>query len=302
MKLLLIVALLLGSTLSGLVEAKKKKVRRNMKSSMSKKSSMSNKSSKMKKKAKVKRTKKKKPKDPTNQSSSLLPGTPADSICIQQCKCQKSNRRRRRFSQLTPYFVAAADFEKGTLIIDTPGSYRLCEDISFYPNPPSEGLSPAEAMVPTDFASYDENNFGLGFFAAIAIAADNVDLYLNGHTLQQSEEHALMQRFYANIELNNSPFIPGAGPAQFVGENGNFHASSNLRILGPGTLGRSSHHGIHGNNNANVEISNVTFENFEVAAISINNVDGLRIADNQVKGNRKDVPVTGMFSAAHFIR
>lgn len=149
---------------------------------------------------------------------------------------------------------------------------------------------------------YDENSFGLGFFAAIAIATDNVDIYLDGYTLEQSKGHALMQRFYANIELNNSPFIANVGPARFVGEGDTFRAASNVRILGPGTLGRSSHHGIHGNNNANIEISNVTFRDFEVAAVSINNVDGLQITNNKVKGNRKDVPVTGMFSAAKFIR
>ena len=149
---------------------------------------------------------------------------------------------------------------------------------------------------------YDENTYGLGFFAAIAIAADNVDLYLDRHTLEQSKGHALMQRFYANIELNNSPFIPGVGPAQFVGDDDTFHPSANIRILGPGTLGRSSHHGIHGNSNVNIEIAHVTFTDFEVAAVSLNDADNVHIHDNEVNGNRKDVPVTGMFSAAHFIR
>lgn len=178
----------------------------------------------------------------------------------------------------------------------------MCEDITFNPNPPSETVPPCEAFTPEFGDVYDENSFGLGFFAAIAIAADGVDLYLNGHTLEQSKGHALIQRFYANIELNNSPFIAGAGPAQFVGDGDTFHPSSYVRILGPGKLGRSSHHGIHGNNNANIEISNVAFEDFEVAAISLNNADGVQIRDNTVIGNRKDVPVTGMFSAAHFIR
>ena len=111
-----------------------------------------------------------------------------------------------------------------------------------------------------------------------------------------------MQRFYSNIELASAPFIAGTGPAQFVGEGDEFHAASNVRIIGPGTLGRASHHGIHGNNNANIEILGITFEDFEVAAVSINNVDGLKIEGNLIDGNRKDVPVTGMFSAARFIR
>ena len=60
--------------------------------------------------------------------------------------------------------------------------------------------------------------------------------------------------------------------------------------------------GIHGNENTNVIISDVTFQDFEVAAVSLNNVDGLVISKNTISGNRKDVPITGMFSAARFIR
>ena len=78
----------------------------------------------------------------------------------------------------------------------------------------------------------------------MAIAADDVTLYLNGHTIEQSAGHALMQRFFAVIELANSPFISNAGPAQFVSGGGSaYAAASNVNILGPGTIGRSSHHG-----------------------------------------------------------
>jgi hypothetical protein len=38
------------------------------------------------------------------------------------------------------------------------------------------------------------------------------------------------------------------------------------------------------------------------AAVALNHVDGLLIENCQVNGNRKDVPVVGMFSAARFIR
>jgi len=60
--------------------------------------------------------------------------------------------------------------------------------------------------------------------------------------------------------------------------------------------------GIHGNENTNVKITGVTFQDFEVAAVSLNNVDGLEIVENTISGNRKDVPVVGLFSAARFIR
>ena len=41
---------------------------------------------------------------------------------------------------------------------------------------------------------------------------------------------------------------------------------------------------------------------FEVAAVSLNNVDDLEISNCNIIRNRQDVPVVGMFSAARFIR
>lgn len=196
-----------------------------------------------------------------------------------------------------------ADFDNGTYVITEPGRYQLCEDITFYPlvNPPEE-VGAAEAFEPDFPGPFDENAFGLGFFAALCIATSNVRLDLNGFTIQQSEEHALLQRFFALIELADSPFIPGVGPAQFVGPEQSFNPASDIKILGPGTIGRSSHHGIHGNENSNVIIRDVTFVDFEVAAVSLNNVDTLVISSCDIPHNRHDVPVLGMFSAAKFIR
>ena len=71
-----------------------------------------------------------------------------------------------------------------------------------------------------------------------------MSLFLNGHTIEQSAEHALMQRFFSVIELANSPFIPGVGPAQFVSGGGlAYMSATNVNIFGPGVIGRSSHHG-----------------------------------------------------------
>lgn len=90
---------------------------------------------------------------------------------------------------------------------------------------------------------YDEEAFGLGFFSAIAVTTSNVEIDLNGHTIEQSKGHALFQRFFAIIELASAPFIKNAGPAQFVGDDDTFEPASNVMITGPGTIGRSSHHG-----------------------------------------------------------
>lgn len=129
-----------------------------------------------------------------------------------------------------------------------------------------------------------------------------MEFYLNGFTIEQSQQHALLQRFFSVIELNDSPFLRDTGPADFVADDEVFLEASNVLIQGPGKIGRSSHHGIHGNSNRNIQIRNVIFEDFEVAAVSLNNVDNLVIERCVVTRNRHNVPVVGLFSAARFIR
>ena len=119
-------------------------------------------------------------------------------------------------------------------------------------------------MYLPDFNVYDEKAYGMGFFAAIAISASDVEIYLNNFSIEQSASHALMQRFFAIIELANSPFLESVGPAQFVGDGG-FKSASKVLIQGPGRIGRSAHHGVHGNENQDITIH--TFQEFEVAAV-----------------------------------
>jgi hypothetical protein len=198
--------------------------------------------------------------------------------------------------------IRQKDFTTGTLIIDNPGIYKLCENIVFDPNAPQGDVPSEDAYDPIFPGEYSKNAYGLGFFSAIAIQAPDVEIRLNSHSIEQSKGHALFQRYFAVFELASSPFIKGAGPAQFIGEEEVCICASNLKILGPGVIGLSSHHGIHGNDNKNVEIRNVVFVDFEVAAVSLNNIDGLVIQDCEILHNRHDVPINGMFSAARFIR
>ena len=223
------------------------------------------------------------------------------------------------FSLLLPGVVMAqdaavtlltqADFESGTYKISEPGIYRLAEDISFNPHPvgsPGEdGVTPLDAynaglpfrsQLGMGESQFAPAAYGLGYFAAIAIFADGVTLDLNGHTIEQSAEHALLQRFFAVLELADRPFVPGQGPHGF---GATIRSATNLTIKN-GTIGRSSHHGIHGNGNRNVKIKNVDFVDFEVAALALNGVEGLKVIDTNAR-NREDVPVIGTFSNARFI-
>jgi hypothetical protein len=206
--------------------------------------------------------------------------------------------------------LSQSDFVSGTYIISTPGVYRLSEDISFNPNSlatiqvgtPSATSWDSGSVLSTQFVSnggdYDDKAYALGFFAAIAIITNDVVLDLNGYTLEQSKEHCLQQRFYANIELNDQPFIPNQGPNDF---GSNISKSSNLYVVN-GTIGRSSHHGIHSNGNSRVLLEGLNFIDYEVAAIAMNGIQNAVVSNCTIEKSRTDVPILGTFSAGRFIR
>lgn len=207
--------------------------------------------------------------------------------------------------------LTQADFVNGTYQIKNPNYvYVLSENIDFNPNnlamrklvDPNATSYESGDVLSTQFTNnggeYDPAAFGIGFFAAISVQCDNVCIDLNGKKIEQSAEHALQQRFYANIELASAPFIPSQGPHNF----GNSVISAKNVYIYNGTLGRSSHHGIHGNDNENILIENVNFANYEVSPVALNNVNNFSAVNCNIISSRKDVPVLGIFSAARFIR
>ena len=205
------------------------------------------------------------------------------------------------------YPIKNEDFKNGTLILDSPGIYYLEENIIFDPNPPLDDtnvLDVVECCKPKlhQFKSnggiYDDSHYILGFFTVISVIGSDITIDLNGYSIEVSERFALMQRFASLIELATSPFVPSQGPANF---GLNFNSGENI-IIRNGKLGLSPHHAIHGNSNKNVLLEYLDIENFEVAAIHFNAVDGLEINHVNIITNRLDIPVLGIFSAATFIR
>lgn len=189
-----------------------------------------------------------------------------------------------------------ADFDAGTYRIRTSGRYRLGESIRFRPNPDDDFRPRADqaALYPTTGA---EAGYRLGFFAALTIEVPDVELHLNGMTIEQHPDHALQQRFFAVIELADQPFIPGQGPSDF---GATIQAANRVWIHG-GTIGLSSHHGIHGNDNQDVLLEDLRFRDFEVAGVAVNGVRRLKLAHSIVGPARTDVPVLGTYSAARFL-
>ena len=221
-------------------------------------------------------------------------------------KCELSRLRQKYKDNIV--ILMQSDFSCGTYVISQPGVYHLGENITFNPNSraklriqqsnPSLSFYESGDVQPFQFPQYHPAAFGIGFFAAIAITAKNVVLDLQGYTLRQSAEHALAQRFYANIELASQPFIPVQGPHSFGFD---FKAAENCFIVN-GTLGLSSHNGIHGNSNKRIFMRDLHFVNYEVSAASLNNVNGWYVSNCYAAGSRKDLPIVGTFSGARFIR
>jgi len=206
--------------------------------------------------------------------------------------------------------LRAKDFEEGTYRITEPGLYVLAEDVAFNPNrgdvagspnafdPARNGdWSPTPAQRATG-GQYAGTGYVLGFFAAVAVEVSDVVLDLGGHTLEAHPEFALQQRFFSLVELASAPFIAGAGPADFGGD---FAAASRACVQN-GTLGLTSHHGVHGNDNDDVLVRDVAFRSFEVAAVHLNRARRAAVARVTARGSRVDVPVLGAWSAARFLR
>lgn len=183
------------------------------------------------------------------------------------------------------------DFKNGPVYLTNPGIYKLVEDIEF--NPFSNFSDIFDSL-----ASYPEANhhFVLGYFAAIIINGQHIELDLNGFTIKQSYLHNLQQRFFALIELADRPFLPGQGPANFGTE---IISCKDITIRN-GILGLSSHYGIHGNNMENVRIKDLTIYNFEVAGISLNGGHNIHIDNVEIRHNYQHIKVTGLFSNAIF--
>lgn len=207
------------------------------------------------------------------------------------------------FDNNTPYSIINlynSDFNNGTIRIKKSGIYRLQENIVFNPNEYND-FSPTTEQISSGL--YPENMSGpyhLGFFAAITVETSDVIIDLNGYTIEQSKLHKLQQRFYANIELANSPFIPKQGPSSFIGVGG--YRPANRVLIMNGTSSSTSHHGIHANTANNVVLHNLTFNKFEVAGIALNGTTTAIFDKIVIENNDNKIPVLSTYSQAIFIR
>jgi len=228
-------------------------------------------------------------------------------------------RLEQQFPQLDDdqvTWLRQEDFDHGAIYLTRPGTYRLASDIRFFPTSmrPSETRRPCETgpqLSPEDLAAFVARypseltpmlrmGLALGFFAAIVVMADDVIVDLNKFEIAMAPEYAVLQRFFAIIELASSPFVPMQGPFD-ASTSTIFRAPRRVKVHN-GILGLSSHHGIHANLPCEVLIEDVTFRGYEVAPIAINGGKNVVIQRVVAEGHRIDVPVAATYSNVRYIR
>ena len=184
------------------------------------------------------------------------------------------------------YCLSQRMFTSGTYRITEAGLYCVVENIAFNPDPWFPG---SEESYPGSQNSMD-GAYALGYFAAITIEASGVVLDLNGYTLSQDQRFYWKQRFGSIIEISNTPFLQGYGPAHFGAE---FAYVKDVTIKN-GNLGLSSHHGIHANNAKNVVIKNLNIFDFEVGAIQLNGFKNVQLSNLNIGPSLQYVPFSGL--------
>jgi len=214
-------------------------------------------------------------------------------------------------------YLTQNDFKHGTYRIRQCGHYVLSEDVVVNFNPPSEqeqrnaDFSPNRIdgelfWFPTRQQSVHDDeypglytysgSYSLGFFAAITIESDHVIVDLNGYSLSMHRTFYLQQRFFSLIELAAKQFVPLQGPSTW-GWTHEYYCNE-CEIRGPGTLGLTSHHAVHGNNAQNVYIHDLHVQYFDVAGIACNGCQSVRIEDVVIGPQNNAIPTLGRYTHA----
>ncbi len=184
-----------------------------------------------------------------------------------------------------------ADFTSGSYRVRAPARLVLQEDISFDPT----------------LTRADLPKSGFWFTALSIETLGEVEIDLNGHRFEESRHYldTNLAQVFSIIEISNSPYA-GGGPA--FGGNGifayrgdtQFTPAGQVRILGPGVLGRSGHWGIHGSNFDSLLVRNVRFRNQQVGGIVVNGERAVRLERVRITGWENDpIVVTPLVTGAY---
>jgi hypothetical protein len=206
-----------------------------------------------------------------------LPITGADSVSIYVGILKYLGKKKIFPYKMTTIIHLNQDsFANGTYRIKSSGKYILDENIIFNP-------TETRPDIPS----------GTGWFAAITVETDDVDINLNCHSIEAAAEflNSHQAGVFAIIELDNCPFSGstyGYLGSNFTGDTSFVHGN-NIRIHN-GSIGRTSYWGIHGDNNTRVIIDNVKIADFELAGIQLDGAT--QVLYNRVKISGLEHPIS----------
>merc|ERR1719216_383392 len=104
------------------------------------------------------------------------------------------------------------------------------------------------------------------------------------------------QRFFSIIALKSVAFPLNQGPGFFGMEP----VFANNVVIKDGTLGLSSHHGIHGHNNKNVTISNVHIRDFETHGVQMSYFENLKMSNVEIGPSSNMAHLKGEYGYARW--
>jgi len=197
------------------------------------------------------------------------------------------------------------DFLHGTYRITEAGTYQIMENIEFefnqgnFDDPFVEGAWWPAADQAEEYPGAGDyrDPYFLGFFAGITIETSDVVLDLNSFTLKMSHLYYFHQRWFSIIELASQYFLPGQGPG-FMGYDPKFASKVVIRN---GVLGLTSHFGIHGNFNDDLQILNIKVQDFETHGIQLNGWSNLVMSNVDIGPSSSKAYLKAEFGHARVI-
>merc|ERR1719242_2296283 len=201
------------------------------------------------------------------------------------------------------YELYQTDFEDGTYRITKSGTYQIMEDITFDFNagdvdsPNAAGWWPTEDQADEyEGVGTTRDNYYLGFIAGITVETDDVTIDLNGNEIKMSKALYYQQRFFSCIALKSVAFPLNQGPGFFGMEP----VFANNVVIKDGTLGLSSHHGIHGHYNKDVVIENVHIRDFETHGVQMSYFENLKMSNVDIGPSSSVAYLKGEYAYARW--
>eukprot|EP01084_Bolivina_argentea_P036369 67300_1 len=200
--------------------------------------------------------------------------------------------------------IYQSDVLEGTYRIKKSGTYKLMSDIEFdfnagdldNPNDGSSWWPRADQSSEYKGADSTRDEYFMGFFAGITIETKNVILDLNDNEIRMSRPFYYQQRFFSCIALKSVVFNLNQGPGIF----GTDPKYAQDVIVKNGKIGLSSHHGIHGQGNKGITISNVHVHSFETHGIQLSDFSDIKLENVEIGPSSDIAYLTGEYSYARF--